>query len=56
MLLRQKVMQQYTVPSGSWPVEWKDYHITLLELFPLVAALETWGYSSIKFMYMVLLW
>ena len=28
---------------GSWPVAWKDYNIVILELFPIVLALEVWG-------------
>ena len=29
--------------NGSWPNSWKNYHISVLELFPIVAALEVWG-------------
>ena len=29
--------------NGDWPDSWKTAHITILELFPIVAAVETWG-------------
>ena len=32
--------------AGKWPVSWKNFHITLMELYPMVAAVETWGQSS----------
>ena len=28
---------------GEWPNSWKGYNITILELFPIVLALEIWG-------------
>jgi len=28
---------------GTWPAIWQSYHIQVLELFPIVAALELWG-------------
>ena len=30
--------------AGKWPVSWKKFHITLMELYPTVAAVETWGH------------
>ena len=30
---------------GEWPQSWKNYHITLLELYPIVAAIDVWGES-----------
>ena len=29
--------------SGEWPLEMKDLHITVKELFPIVLAVEIWG-------------
>ena len=29
--------------NGAWPDSWEKYHISILELFPIVAALEVWG-------------
>lgn len=29
--------------SGEWPENWKSHHITLLELYPIVAAVRVWG-------------
>jgi hypothetical protein len=29
--------------NGSWPSTWRSYHISVLEIYPIVAALETWG-------------
>ena len=31
--------------SGEWPALWQQYHITVLELFPIVAAIEYWGHQ-----------
>ena len=28
---------------GNWPLAWKEYNIVILELFPIVLALEVWG-------------
>ena len=28
---------------GEWPTAWKQFHITILELFPIVLATEIWG-------------
>ena len=28
---------------GEWPAAWKQLHITILEFFPIVLALEIWG-------------
>ena len=30
--------------NGSWPTNWDNYHITIKELFPIVAAVEVWGH------------
>jgi len=29
--------------NGTWPPLWQTYHINILELYPVVAALELWG-------------
>ena len=29
--------------NGGWPPSWEDSHIPVLELYPIVAALKTWG-------------
>ena len=29
--------------GGEWPEEWKKYYITVLELYPIIAALVVWG-------------
>lgn len=29
---------------GSWPDKWKAFNITILELYPIVIAVETWGH------------
>ena len=29
--------------SGTWPASWNALNITVLELYPIVAAVETWG-------------
>ena len=29
--------------SGTWPASWDPLNITVLELYPIVAAVETWG-------------
>ena len=31
--------------AGKWPDNWKNFHITLMELYPIVAAVETWGHQ-----------
>ena len=28
---------------GEWPDRWKSYNIVILELFPIVLAIEVWG-------------
>ena len=30
--------------NGRWPQNWQNYHISFLELFPIIAALEIWGH------------
>ena len=30
--------------NGSWPEGWQGYHITVLELYPIVAAVCVWGH------------
>ena len=30
--------------NGSWPEDWQGYHITVLELYPIVAAVCVWGH------------
>lgn len=30
---------------GGWPCSWKHYHITVLEFYPILAALYTWGHE-----------
>lgn len=30
--------------AGKWPTEWSTFNIMLLELYPIVAAVDTWGY------------
>ncbi len=29
----------------AWPNSWKDYHINILELYPIVAMVETIGHN-----------
>ena len=29
---------------GSWPDKWKSFNITILELYPIVISVETWGH------------
>ena len=29
--------------KGMWPEAWKQYHVTVLEMYPIWAALEIWG-------------
>ena len=29
---------------GQWPENWKQYNITLLELYPIVASVDSWGH------------
>ena len=29
--------------NGAWPLQWKDHHISLLEVYPILAALYTWA-------------
>ncbi len=31
--------------QGSWPQEWKGYHITILETYPLLALVHTFGHK-----------
>ena len=39
--------------AGRWPVTWKSYHISIMELYPIVLAVELWSrrlaHSSIIF-------
>ena len=28
---------------GKWPAAWKQFNISILELFPIVMAIEKWG-------------
>ena len=40
-----KVSGQYVVQwfHGLWPMSWCAYNITVLELYPIVAAVSVWG-------------
>ena len=29
--------------AGKWPENWKKFHITVMEMYPITAAVETWG-------------
>ena len=29
--------------NGSWPIHWKNFHISLLEVYPILVALYTWA-------------
>ncbi len=31
--------------QGVWPSEWKDFHINILELYPILALVETFGHK-----------
>ena len=34
--------------NGSWPEGWQGYHITVLELYPIVAAVCVWGHLLVN--------
>ena len=30
--------------AGEWPENWRRFHITVMEMYPITAAVETWGH------------
>ncbi len=36
--------------QGIWPSEWKDFHINILELYPILALVETFGHKFRRMM------
>ena len=30
--------------AGEWPENWRWFHITVMEMYPITAAVETWGH------------